>query len=102
MIINFSDNYYGYIAIVAAIYDIQGIAQRTGGLDLGYIYKIDFRNSSYMAVIDESQYYHDLINLKEKSPIRYSKLVELLSYKNDMNVNKICDFGSIYVIKGGG
>jgi hypothetical protein len=99
--INFSDNYFGYIALIAAVYDIQNIPQRTGGLDLEYMYMIDFHNSSLMAVIDESMYDYDLINFKQKSPIRYHRIIELISYKNYVGVNKICDFGLIYVIKGG-
>jgi hypothetical protein len=100
--ISFPKKYYGYIAVVAAIYDIQGIEQRAGGMDLSFIKIPDFRNSSSMAVINEAQYDNDLINLQQKSPKSYSGLVELLSLKNDINVDKICDFGRIYVIKGGG
>ena len=99
--ISFPNEYYGYIAAVAAIYDVQGIEQRLGGTDIEYMNLTDFRNSLSMAVINEVIFNNDLINLKQKSPESYSRLVELLSYKNYINVDKICDFGHIYVIKAG-
>ena len=98
--ISFPDEYYGYIGVVGAIYDVQGIEQRTGGKDFRYMF--DFRNSSTMAVINKKMYYNDLKSLKEKSTEDYSKLIELLSYKDIKDVDKIYNLGDIYIIKGGG
>lgn len=97
--INFPDEYYGYIAAVAAIYDIQGVPQRDGGKGLGSIN--NFNNSSTMAVINEAIYVHDLEHLQQKSLFDYLRLIKLLSYQDDKHIDKICDFGNIYVIKGG-
>jgi len=97
----FPHAYYGYIAAVSAIYDTQGIEPLSGGITLEYMNVTDFRNSSSMAVINEAIYLKNLKNLQQKSPREYSKVVEILSSKNYRDIDKICDFGEIYVIKGG-
>jgi len=97
--INFPDEYYGYGGVVGAIYDIQGIEQRSGGKNIEQI--VDFYNSSTMAVINEGAYSNILKNLKEKSKEDYADLIKILSYKNDKDIGKICDFGNIYILIGG-
>jgi len=97
--ISFPDKYFGYIAAVAAIYDVQDIVQRDGGMSLKFM--VDFSNSSTMAVINEAVYVDYLENLKQKSIEEYSKIVEIITYKNQKDVDKICDLGNIYVVKGG-
>lgn len=98
--IDFPEEYHGYVGVVGAIYDVQGIEQRTGGKPLEDL--SDFYNSSTMAVINEDIYLTELKNLKEKSPQAYDKAIEILSYKNYKKIDKICDLGNIYVLKGNG
>ena len=94
----FPDRYYGYIAVVAAIYDKQGIKQRTGGIGLEEIG--DAFDYTTMAVINEQIFSKDLLYLKEKSQEEYNKIIRTLSYKNYRNIDKICDFGATYILKG--
>jgi len=98
--INFPDIYYGYIAAVAAIYDVQDIPQRDGGIGLGGIE--DLYNSSSLAVINEQVYVKELKNLKTKSLGEYLGYITILSFKDNEGIDKICDLGHIYVVKGGG
>ena len=98
--IDFPEEYHGYVGVVGAIYDVQGIEQRTGGKPLENL--SDFYNSSAMAVINEDHYLIELKNLKEKTPEAYDKAIEILSYKNQNGIDKICDLGNIYVLKGNG
>jgi hypothetical protein len=95
---DFPDEYYGYNGVVAAIFDIQGIKQRTGGISIGELG--DSFDYTSMAVISEQIYSKDLLYLKEKSPEEYDKVIRVISYKNYINIDKICDFGSIYILKG--
>jgi hypothetical protein len=95
---DFPKSYYGYAGVVAAIYDIQGIEQRTGGKSLDDIGQAF--NYSAMAVINDQIYAKDLQYLKEKSKEEYDEVVRTISYKNDKNIDKICDLGTIYVLKG--
>ena len=98
--INFPEEYHGYIGVVGAIYDVQGIEQRTKGKP---IYNIsDFYNFSTMVVIKDDIYLSELKNLKEKSQKDYVKAIEILSFKNYDGIDKICDLGNIYVLKGNG
>jgi len=95
---DFPEKYFGYSGLFGAVYDIQGIDPRYGGKS---IEKIDdsFDNSTF-AVINEEIYLKDLQNYKEKSIETYNRILTILSYKNDNDIDKICDFGSVYVLKG--
>jgi len=95
---DFPDKYYGYDGVVAAIFDIQGIKQRTGGISI--IELEDSFDYTSIAVISEQIYSKDLLYLEEKSPEEYIKVIRVISYKNYININKIFDFGSIYILKG--
>jgi hypothetical protein len=95
---DFPDKYYGYDGVVAAIFDIQGIKQRTGGISIRELG--DGFDYTSMAVISEQIYSKDLLYLKEKSPEEYNKIISIISYKNYININKIYDLGSIYILKG--
>ena len=95
----FPDDYYGPIAAFDAVYDIQGINPKLGVRDPLSIK--DFRNSSTMAILNEEMYLQYIENLQKKSIEEYSKNIEILSYKNNKYIDKICDLGNIYVIKGG-
>lgn len=94
---DFPDKYYGYDGVVAAIFDIQGIKQRTGGISIDELG--DGFNYSTMAVISEQIYSKDLLYQKEKSQEEYNRVLRIISYKNYIDINKICDFGSIYILK---
>ena len=96
--INFTEEYHGYVGAVGAIYDVQGIEQRTKGKSLNEIR--DFYNFSTMAVINDDIYLSEINNLKEKSQENYLKAIEILSYKNYTGIDKIYDLGNIYVLKG--
>jgi len=96
--ISFPDEYYGYIAVVSAIYDIQEIKPRSEGRDLSLL--IYFNAPLTMAVINEEVYLDYLENMQKKSQEEHSRIVEILSYKDNKDVHKICDFGHIYIIKG--
>jgi hypothetical protein len=96
--IDFPEEYHGYVGVVGAIYDVQGIEQRTGGKPIESL--SDFYNSSAMAVINDDHYLIELKTLKEKTPEVYDKVIEILSYKNQNGIDKICDLGNIYVLKG--
>ena len=96
--IDFPDKYYGHIGLVGAVYDLQGILQRSGGINPLRINNIT--KSSTMGVINQAIYTKNLKNLKEKSIGEYHIIVDLLSFKDDKYVNKICDFGNIFIIKG--
>jgi len=97
---SFPEVYYGYSGVFGAIYDIQGIDPLTAGKYLGDM-EGSF-NYSTMAVINENIYLKDLQNIKEKSKEGYDTVIRVLSYKNDKNVNKICDLGNLYLLKGVG
>ncbi|VVB59226.1 Uncharacterised protein [uncultured archaeon] len=96
--INFPKLYYGYPSIVAAVYDIQGIPQRIGGLDLNKM--VYTHNSSTLAVINEIPLLNQRENLKIKSEEQYNIINEILSYKDKKNIDKFYDLGSIYILKG--
>lgn len=100
--INFPEIYYGYYGVVAAIYDVQGIEQRVGGISLGYIVDIDFQKSSTMAVISDAPLLNELENLQKKSKEKYDIYSKILSYKMEKDIDKIYDLGDIYVLRGGG
>lgn len=111
--INFSSTYYGYSGVVGAIFDVQQIppedygSYRTAipeptkeGLNLNDMK--DLRNSSNITIIPEKNLLYTLELIQQKSKEEYLRIKELSSYKNDININKICDLGTIYVLKGGG
>lgn len=95
---DFPDKYYGYNGVVAAIFDKQGIEQRTGGISIDELG--DGFDYTTIAVINEQIYSKDLLYLKEKSQEEYDRVLRIFSYKNSINIDKICDFGSIYILKG--
>lgn len=99
--INFPEPYYGYIGLFGAVYDVQGIDFRIG-VGRNPLFLRNLHNSSAIAAINELIYLNDLNNIKDKSSFQYEVITKLLSYKNDVYVDKICDFGKIYVLKGGG
>ena len=91
--INFTEEYHGYVGAVGAIYDVQGIEQRTKGKSL---YEIrDFYNFSTMAIINDDIFLSGINNLKEKSQENYLRSIEILSYKNYTGIDKI------YAVIGG-
>lgn len=98
--INFPTGYYGYTSVIGAIYDIQGIKPKTEALSLDYIY--DFQKSSALAVINDLSLLNIRENLKMKSKEQYDKINEILSYKNNKDIDKIYDLGNVYVLRGGG
>jgi len=95
--INVSGPYYGYPGVSDAIYDIQGIEFRFGGVK-NPITTPDFYNDSNFAIINEGIYQHFLESIKIKSPITYGKVITVLSYKNFYNINKICDLDDLFIL----
>jgi hypothetical protein len=92
----FPDEYFSYSGVSGAIYDIHGIDPKIAGKELK---EISASYSSYItAIIKEEIYLKDLHNLKAKSQKRYDSAIEILSYKNNKNANKICDLGDIYIL----
>jgi hypothetical protein len=113
--IEFSSTYYGYTGIVSAIFDIQGIPPEYYGsyvkpIASGGNYTVaesinkitDLRNSSKIVVIPEKILLQDFEKIQTKSKGVYNRTKMLLSYKNNININKICDLTTIYVLKGSG
>ena len=91
------DLYYGYGGADDAIYDIQGIDPRNHAADAFNLKNI----SSNIVIIDENTYNQNLNILGKKSPEDYYKIIKLLNYKNDNNVDKIADIDSKkYILKG--
>jgi hypothetical protein len=91
--INFSYGYYGYIGVNGAIYDTQGI------VDENITDMEDFSNSSKMAIIYEEKLLQNIEPLKKKSYKNYKIIMEIISYKNQKNIDKIYDLGNRYIIK---
>jgi hypothetical protein len=91
--INFSYGYYGYVGVNGAIYDTQGI------LDKNVTNMDDFYNSSKMAIIYEEMLLRNIEPLKKKSYEDYNVIMEIISYKNQKNIDKIYDLGNRYIIK---
>jgi hypothetical protein len=90
--------YYGYPGVTAAIFDIQGISLRTGGLAIENMLKPHYFSS--MAIINEAYFLSIRENYKIKSIDRYNKINEILSYKDNNFIDKIYDLGNIYVLNG--
>ena len=59
----------------------------------------DFYNSSKMAIIYEEMLLRNIEPLKKKSYEDYNKVMEIISYKNQKNIDKIYDLGDRYIIK---
>jgi hypothetical protein len=95
--INVSSPYYGYTGVSDAIYDIQGIESRFGGVK-NPITTPDFFNDSVFAIINENMYLSIIKYVKIKSPITYDRMIAVLSYKNFYNINKICDVSDIFIL----
>jgi len=93
------EKYYGYGGAVAAIYHIQGIMQRSQGRSWAEVKNLPESDS---IVILKEKSMPNLEILKRKNPKTYEYYLEILNYKNDINVNKICDLGDPYILKGGG
>lgn len=110
--INFSSNYSGYGGVISAIFDIQGIPPAYYGsyttvIKMEKVATLftdtkDLQNSSTITIIPEKVLLQDFDRLQQKSKVAYLRTKEILSYKNNIDTNKICDLGSIYVLKGGG
>ncbi|MBD3227752.1 MAG: hypothetical protein GF329_06150 [Candidatus Lokiarchaeota archaeon] len=98
--IDFPDQYYGYIGLFGAIYDIQNIEFILGG-GRNPIYIENLHNSSTLVVVNENLYIDELPNIKVKTPMYYEKIIELFSYQENQGIRKICDLGEIYILKGG-
>jgi hypothetical protein len=98
--INFSEPYYGYIGLFGAVYDIQGLDFRIG-IGRNPLFLRNLHNSSDIVAINELIYLNNLQNIKNKMSRQYELNSNLLSYKNDRYIDKICDIGNIYVLKGG-
>lgn len=88
----------GHIGTRTAIRELQGREHASSGIPA----LSDFRNSTKNIIIDEEYLLHRLEYLKEKSKKDYRRVIEITSYKDDNNVNKICDSGGVYVLEGGG
>jgi hypothetical protein len=91
--INFSGGYYGYIGVNGPIYEIQGFMDRNN-TDM-----YDFLKTSKMAIIKEGPFLQNLEGVKTKSYQDYVIIMETISYKNQENVDKLYDLGTIYIIK---
>jgi hypothetical protein len=116
MTIQFPSIYYGYLGAISAIFDIQGIPPQYYGSYVGTNKTLDatgqrigarslnllknFHNSSDWAVISEKYFLKDIETTKLKSKEAYYHIIEILSYKNVKNIDKICDLGDIYVLRG--
>jgi hypothetical protein len=96
---NFPEKYYGYPGVAGAIYDVQGIEQGFGSRNIEKIG--DISNFSSIAIINDKMYLDSVNILKEKSIKDYTLVIEILSYKNQKNVDKICDFSNIYILRSG-
>lgn len=90
--------YYGYIGVIGAIYDIQGITQRRVGQEIMNI--SDFYNIPKIVIIEKEYIQANLENLKRISYDIYLNYLKIISYKDNKNVNMICDLGNVYVLKG--
>jgi len=102
---NSNTTYYGYPSVVAAIYDKQGIDQRTGGLEVASI--LNPHNYSTLAFINKAYFLSISGNLYAKAQNQsitakdqYDKINKILSYKDKKDIDKICDLGNIYVLRG--
>jgi hypothetical protein len=95
--INVSRPYFGYIGVADAIYDIQRVVFKNGGM-INPLESANLFNDSHLAII-----YNDLfLNLLEfekiKSPVIYNRISTILSYENFNDINKICDVGDVYIL----
>jgi hypothetical protein len=100
MTIKFPSIYYTYVGLTGVIYDVQGIKLRTGGRDIASVGNI--HNISNPVVINEETYlFKNLGVTEEKSSAAYNKLLEILSLKDQCDINKICDLGAIYILQRG-
>jgi hypothetical protein len=101
MTIKFPHIYYGYYAVVGAIYDIQGIKQRTGGLDISMLpnNKSNISSSTPIVISTESYVFKDVNLTKQNATASYIKKQEILSLKNQRDINKICDLGNVYILQ---
>jgi len=101
--INDDNKFYGYIAALSALTDVKNMEPKFTGKAINNINIVTFGNSYSTAIINEAMYDIDLINYYNNNKIEaYANIVRLFNYKNDININKIGDFGRTYVIKGGG
>jgi len=91
------NSYYGYIGVSGAIHDIQGI-RPSKAAGKNPISTDDFLNSSNFAIIYKLMYFEYLENTKIKSPVQYNRIVNVLSYENFQDINKIDDLGDIFII----
>lgn len=92
--------YYADAGVSGAIYDIQEVDMST---KLRSVYNMkDFDNSSNIAIINEKSLLHNIEIIKQKSDSDYSKIIKIISYKDMINVNKICEVSNgYYILKGG-
>jgi hypothetical protein len=94
-------SYYGHGGIVSAIYDVQGIPQRTVGKNIletiSGMYNEKYPSGIY--IIKEELYTYDLAVLKEKSWTRYTERLKLLSCINYQGNDKIGDLGQTYILR---
>jgi hypothetical protein len=91
------NSYYGYTGVSGAIHDIQGIRpSKAAGKNPVFI--DNFLNSSNFAIIYKLMYLEYLENTKIKSPLLYDRFVNILSYENFNDINKISDLGDIFII----
>lgn len=97
-ITDYKKAYYGYGGVIGAIYDIQGIEQRTKGRDA---LNLNLNDSKYIVIINENMYTKDILIIEKKSPDIYNQIMKLLMYKNSENANKLADLGKgIYILEG--
>jgi uncharacterized membrane protein len=98
MTIQLPSEYYGYSGLIGVISDIQGIGQRTGGMSIEDLN--DLHNISNPIVMNEGIYlFKNIEYTKKRSMESYNKLYEILTLKNQRDINKICDLGNIYIVQ---
>jgi hypothetical protein len=103
--IQFPSLYYGYSALVGAIYDVQGIAQRTNGKVVENLNISAVRQNSDTIIINLGTYLFNTNSLeaaKKKGLASYNLKMEILSLKNQFYINKICDLGDVYIVQAKG
>jgi hypothetical protein len=91
--VNFSSGFYGYIGVNGPIYDLQ---ER---MDRNNTKMHDFLETNKMAIIKEGPFLENIEGVKTKSPEAYAIIMETVSFKDQENVDKLYDLGTIYIIK---
>jgi hypothetical protein len=59
----------------------------------------DFLETNKMAIIKEGPFLENIEGVKTKSPEAYAIIMETVSFKDQENVDKLYDIGTIYIIR---